>query len=191
MGFVLLTFFTWVYPWVFGGVRIAHIFYLGFWWGLYCSHFLPGFLVGFVLLTFFTWVYPWVFGGIRITHLFSFLCCPICLYVLSSVLWCLLRFHIKTMFGSSLPPVICRRRMSYLHYLCLVESNTYCVVYLFCFSLSCVPCVLCTLCCWFLWIVQFWLPLRYSLTFIFPVSCVPYVAGFSGLSNFDCPFRIL
>ena len=31
---------------------------------------------------------------------------------------------------------------------------------------------------------QFVLPLRYSLTFICPVSCVPYVASFSGLSIF-------
>ena len=45
-------------------------------------------------------------------------------------------------------------------------------------------CVLCTLYCQFLWIVHFWLPLRYSITFICPVSCVPYVASFSGLSNF-------
>jgi hypothetical protein len=30
----------------------------------------------------------------------------------------------------------------------------------------------------------FLLPLRYSLTFICPVSCVPYVASFSGLSIF-------
>jgi hypothetical protein len=42
-------------------------------------------------------------------------------------------------------------------------------------------CVLCTLCCQFLWIVYFWLPLWYSLKFICPVSCVPYVASFSGL----------
>jgi hypothetical protein len=28
-------------------------------------------------------------------------------------------------------------------------------------------CVLCTRCCQFLWIVHFWLPLRYSLTFIY------------------------
>jgi hypothetical protein len=41
----------------------------------------------------------------------------------------------------------------------------------------------------FLWIVYFWLPLRYSLTFICPVSCVSYVASFSGLSIFDCPLR--
>jgi hypothetical protein len=53
-------------------------------------------------------------------------------------------------------------------------------------------CVLCTLCYQFLWIVYFWLPLWYSLTFICrPVSCVPYVASFSGLYIFDCPFGIL
>ena len=52
-------------------------------------------------------------------------------------------------------------------------------------------CVLCTLCCQFLWIVYFWLPLWYSLTFICPVSCVPYVVRFSGLYIFDCPFGIL
>jgi hypothetical protein len=39
-------------------------------------------------------------------------------------------------------------------------------------------CVLCTLCCQFLWIVLF-IALRYSLTFICAVSCVPYVASFS------------
>jgi hypothetical protein len=52
-------------------------------------------------------------------------------------------------------------------------------------------CVLCTLCCQFLWIIYLWLPLWYSLTFICPVSCVPYVDSFSGLYIFDCPFSIL
>jgi hypothetical protein len=61
----------------------------------------------------------------------------------------------------------------------LVFSNVY------------LSCVLCTLCCQFLWIVYFWLPLWYSLTFICPVSCVPYVVSFSGLYIFDCPFGIL
>jgi hypothetical protein len=42
-----------------------------------------------------------------------------------------------------------------------------------------------------LWNVYFWLSLWYSLTFICPVSCVPYVASFSGLYIFDCPFGIL
>ena len=39
-----------------------------------------------------------------------FLCCPIiCGNVLSSMLWYLLQFRHNTMFGSSLPSVICRR----------------------------------------------------------------------------------
>ena len=55
------------------------------------------------------------------------------------------------------------------------------------FSNMYLSCVLCILCCQFLWIVPFTLPLRYSLTFICPVSCVPYVASFSGLSFFITP----
>jgi hypothetical protein len=55
--------------------------------------------------------------------------------------------------------------MSYLRYLCLltysgVHHILCCVFVLFFF-------VLCTLCCQFLWIVHFWLPLRFSLTFIY------------------------
>ena len=83
----------------------------------------------------------------------------------------------------------------YLTFICLVSCVPYVVrfsglsifdcplvfpnVYLFC--------VLCRLCCQFLGNVYIWLPLWYSLTFICPVSCVPYVARFSGLSIFDCP----
>ena len=86
-------------------------------------------------------------------------------------------------------------------------SNTYCVVFLFSFSSHCVhyvasfsgvsffifpsvfsnvylSCVLCTLCCQFFWGVLFLFSLRYSLTFICPVSCVHYVAIFSGVSFF-------
>jgi NhaP-type Na+/H+ or K+/H+ antiporter len=56
-------------------------------------------------------------------------------------------------------------RMSYSRYLCLlaysdVQHILCCVFALFFF-------VLCTICCQFLWIVLFWLPLRYSLTFIY------------------------
>ena len=54
------------------------------------------------------------------------------------------------------------------------------------FSNVYLSCVLCTLCCQFLWIANF-LPLRYSLTFICPVSCVPCVASFCGLSFFFAP----
>ena len=42
----------------------------------------------------------------------------------------------------------------------LVAPNSYCVVSLFCLSSSCVPCFT------GLWIVHFWLPLRYSAMFI-------------------------
>ena len=56
--------------------------------------------------------------------------------------------------------------MSYLCFLCLyvhigVQHILCCVFVLFFF-------ILCALCCQFLWIVPlFWLPLRYSLTFIY------------------------
>jgi hypothetical protein len=53
------------------------------------------------------------------------------------------------------------------------------------FSNMYLSCVLCTLCCQFLWIVHFWLPLRYSLTCICHVSCAPNVD--SGLSFFFTP----
>ena len=88
---------------------------------------------------------------------------------------------IKTKFGSSLPPVVCRRVLSYLHYLCLciVVSNVYCVVFLFCLSSSCVLCIV--------------VSNVYCVVFLFCLSssCVPYVVSFSWLSVFDCPFHIL
>ena len=59
------------------------------------------------------------------------------------------------------------------------------------FSNVYLSCVLCTICRQFLWIVHCWLPLRCSLTFICPVSCVLYVASFSGLFIVDCPFGVL
>ena len=55
------------------------------------------------------------------------------------------------------------------------------------FSNIYLSCVFCALFCQFLWIVFFSLHLRYSLTCICPVSCVPYVASFSGLSFFITP----
>ena len=65
------------------------------------------------------------------------------------------------MFGSSLHQLFVEGTKSYLRYLCLVvysgvQHILYCVFALFFV-------VLCTLCCQFLWIVHFWLPLRYSL----------------------------
>jgi len=46
--------------------------------------------------------------------------------------------RINTMFGSSLTPIVCRGLMSYLCYLCLLAHRYY-VVFLLCFSWSCVP----------------------------------------------------
>jgi hypothetical protein len=70
------------------------------------------------------WVDPPFFGEVRVIHLFSILYCSIMsLYVVSSVLWCPLRFpHTNVIY------VIC---------VCLrvAVSNTYCVVF-FWFSLS-------------------------------------------------------
>ena len=61
-------------------------------------------------------------------------CCPImCLNVLSDIRYA---FRIKTMFGSSLPPVVCSRVMSclrYLYLLIIMMSITYCVVLLLLF----------------------------------------------------------
>jgi hypothetical protein len=53
---------------------------------------------------------PLVFGGVCVFRLFSFLCCPImCLYVLGFGCDVHFDFRLKTMFGSSFPPVVCRR----------------------------------------------------------------------------------
>jgi len=73
--------------------------------------------------------------------------------------------------------------MPYLCYLCLLAysgdqhiSNTYCVVFLFCLSSSCI-----------LYVASF------SGLFLFCLSssCVLHVASFSGLSIFDCLFGFL
>jgi hypothetical protein len=77
-------------------------------------------------------------------------------------------FHIKTMFSSSLPPVVCRRT-HVLFTLYVFVCGLWCITYIFALFFS----VLCTLRYQFLWIVHFWLSLRYSLTFIlFPFKTV-------------------
>ena len=57
--------------------------------------------------------------------------------------------------------LLVRGLVSYLHYLCLLSDSAA----LFCLSSSC---VLCILYCPFLWIVYFWLHLRFSLMFTYP-----------------------
>ena len=83
------------------------------------------------------------------------------------MLSCPLRFPHNTMFDSSLHLVVYGERgggggglcLNYVICVCLriVLSNTCCVVFLICFS----------------------------------SSCISYVASFSGLSIFDCPFGTL
>ena len=66
-----------------------------------------------------------------------------------------------------------------------VVSNVY---------LSSLSCVLCIQCCMCLWIVHYWLPLRFSLTFtccLCPVSCVLNVVCVSGLSIIGFLFSCL
>jgi hypothetical protein len=91
---------------------------------------------------------------VRVALLFSCLCCPIvCLYILSSVLWCPLRFPHNTMFCSLLPPVVCRERIYHLRYIVslrIVVSNTYCDLFLFCFLRLVFPILPVSLDCQFL-----------------------------------------
>jgi hypothetical protein len=54
--------------------------------------------------------------------------------------------------------------MSYLRYLCLFTHSG--VQHILCCFLFCFVCLRLVLCWQFLWIVHFWLPLRYSLTSI-------------------------
>jgi hypothetical protein len=88
---------------------------------------------------------PCFFGEIRVAHLISCLCCPIMWFFFT--LWipsCDVRydFHIKTMFGSSLPPVLCRR--VHILFTLFVFVWVWCLTHIMlCFLLSlsssCVP----------------------------------------------------
>ena len=125
-------------------IRIAHIFedFTG-----YLSpapQFTPGFLVRSILLIL----------------KYAFVCCPfMCLYVLSSVLWCPLQFpHINDAQFVFVPS--CLQEGSCLIYVICLHigvSNTSCVVFSF---------ILCNLCCQFLWTIHLGLLFRYYLMFI-------------------------
>ena len=108
-----------------------------------------------------TWVHHRFYGWSVLLIFLVFCVVLLCVFWVS---YCDVRydFRIKTMFGSSLPAVVCRRAQSCPIYvicvcLCIVLSNTYCVMFSFGFS----------------------------------SSGVHYVASFSELSIYDCPFRIL
>jgi hypothetical protein len=97
-----------------------------------------------------TWVHPRSFGGVRVAHLLILCCTIMCLHVRCSMLWCPLRFPHKTMFCSSLPPVVCMRvhvLFTLFVFICIQWCPTHIVLWFFS--------VLCTLCCQFLWIVPF------------------------------------
>ena len=105
---------------------------------------------------------PFFYGGVRAAHRFSFFC-VVLLCVLSTVLWCPLRFPGINEVRIVLTPSCsyedaCR---IYIISVCLhmVVSNTCCVRF--------VLFVLCTLFCPFLWIDLFRLSLWYSLTFLY------------------------
>ena len=59
----------------------------------------------------------------RIIYWCQTLCRIICFYAFVSVLWYPLRCQHKTIFGSFLPPVLCRGFISYVCYLCLFVSS--------------------------------------------------------------------
>ena len=59
------------------------------------------------------------------------------------------------------------------------------------FSNVYLACVSCTQCWQCLWIVHSWLSIRFSLTFIIPVSCVLNADSVSALYILDCPLGFL
>jgi hypothetical protein len=149
--------------------------------------------------------YPLVFSNVYLSYVFCTLCCQFLWIV---YFWLPLWYSLTFISPVSCVPYVVRFSGLYifncpfgilwcLFVLCLeypmlsVSLDCIFLIAPLVFSDVYLSCVLCTLCCQFLWIAHFWLPLWYSLTFICPVSCVPYVASFSGLYICDCPFGIL
>ena len=98
-------------------------------------------------------------------------CCFYCFLMYIVYIFCL-----KTMFGSSLPPVVCRgdHVLFTLFVLVCVYSCAQCIL---CCVFALFVFVLCTRCYQFLWIVHSWLFFRSSLTFIWMVGwcCIFFV----------------
>ena len=117
-----------------------------------------------------------VFYNIYLSCVLSTLCCQF-LWIVHVLLPC--RYSI-----TFICPVSCLSMLPVsLDCSCFIALSVFYNIYL--------SCVLSTLCYQFLWIVHVLLPFRYSITFICPVSCLLYVASFSGLFMFYCPFGIL
>ena len=126
-----------------------------------------------------------VFYNIYLSCVLSTLCCQF--------LWIV---HVLLPFRYSITficPVSCLLYVASFSglFMFYVFSNVYlsCVLCTLCCQY--LSCVLSTLCYQFLWFVHVLLPFRYSITFICPVSCLPYAASFSGLFMFYYPFGIL
>jgi hypothetical protein len=150
-----------------------------------------------------------VYSGVLCFALFFFILCTLCCQILWIVhLWLPLWYSLTCICPVFCVPYVVRFSglsicdcpfgiLWRLFVLCLVYpmlSDSLDCPYLIAplvFSNVYLSCGLCTLCCQILRIVYFWLPLWYSLTFICPVSCVPYGVRFSGLSIFEYPFGIL
>ena len=100
-------------------------------------------------------VHSQFFGGVCVAQLCRFfLCCPIlCLSFYAPCCNVHYILCIKTMFGSSLPPVVCRMaRVLFTLFCFFVDSG---VQYILCRVFILFFVVLCTLCCQFLWIILF------------------------------------
>ena len=105
-----------------------------------------------------TWVHPaFLVGSVLLIVLVFFCVVLLCVFTLW-VSCCDVRydFRIKRYANRLYFQLFVGGLISYLRYFRIVVSNTYCVVFLFCFSSSFVPCYQ------FPWIFHFWLPIRYS-----------------------------
>ena len=122
-----------------------------------------------------------VFCWVRVAHLFFVVvvvfvlfCFFFCFFALSYYVSSRSEFRVVMSYAISVKEKLCSvclylqlfvgGRMSYLRYLCLL--CTCCPTHIMLLFFVWFFFVLCTLCWQFLWIGLFWLPLRYSLTFI-------------------------
>ena len=133
---------------------------------VYCVHNVASFSGLSIVVT------PSVFSNVYLPCVLCTQCCQ-CLRIV--YYWLHLRFSLTFI----CPTQCCQC----LDCLLLITPSVFSNVYL--------PYVLCTQCCQCLRIVYYWLHLRFSLTFISPVSCVPNVVSVSGLSIIDYTFGFL
>ena len=111
---------------------------------------------------------PSVFSNVYLPCVLCTQCCQ-CLRIV--YYWLHLRFSL-----TFICPVYCVSNVASVSGLSIVD-------YTFGFSNVYLPCVLCTQCCQCLRIVYYWLHLRFSLTIICPVYCVPNVASVLRIIN--------